>query len=281
MPASYSPRFAVVTGASSGIGLEFARRLADEGYDLLIAADLPAIRDAGRELEQRGITCQALQCDLSTAEGVENLIKAAVDFARPIDALIANAGIGLGRAFLDQDLQQALKVVHTNIDGTVMLVHGLGQKMRAQGQGRILITGSIAGVMPGSFEAVYAGTKAFLDSFSVALSNELEDSGVTVTCLMPGPTETDFFKRGGMMDTKVGSGEKQSAKEVAKIGYDAMMSGELAVVTGLKNKFQAALAHILPDSVLANLHRGMSEPGTGKDETPQSERERTDLPHPN
>jgi short-subunit dehydrogenase len=135
--------------------------------------------------------------------------------------------------------------------------------------------------MPGTFEAVYNGTKAFLDSFSVALSNELKDSGVTVTCLMPGPTETDFFKRGGMADTKVGSGEKQSAAEVANIGYEAMMSGELEVVAGLKNKFQAAMSHIMPDSVLANMHRNLAEPGSGKEEIPKSERERTDRPRPN
>jgi short-subunit dehydrogenase len=281
MATSTAQRFAIVTGASSGIGLELARRLAEEGYDLLIAADLPAIEEAGLELTQRGISCQALQCDLSTRDGVEQLIGAAEEIGRPLDALVANAGIGLGRAFLDQDLDEALKVVHTNVDGTLILLHRIGQIMRSQGQGRILITGSIAGLMPGTFEAVYNGTKAFLDSFSVALSNELKDSGVTVTCLMPGPTETDFFKRGGMADTKVGSGEKQSAAEVAKIGYEAMMSGELEVVAGLKNKFQAAMSHIMPDSVLANMHRNLAEPGSGKEEIPKSERERTDRPQPN
>jgi len=281
MAISTAQRFAIVTGASSGIGLELARRLAEEGYDLLIAADLPTIKEAGLELTQRGIRCQALQCDLSTRDGVEQLIGAAEEIGRPIDALVANAGIGLGHAFLDQNLDEALKVVHTNVDGTLILLHRLGQKMRSQGQGRILITGSIAGLMPGTFEAVYNGTKAFLDSFSVALSNELKDSGVTVTCLMPGPTETDFFKRGDMADTKVGSGEKQSAAEVAKIGYEAMMSGELEVVAGLKNKFQAAMSHIMPDSVLANMHRNLAEPGSGKAKIPKSERERTDRPQPN
>jgi short-subunit dehydrogenase len=280
MSTSSAQRFAIVTGASSGIGLELARRLAEEGYDLLIAADLPAITEAGQELAQRGVTCRSLQCDLSTRRGVESLIGAAEEIGRPIDAVVANAGIGLGDAFLDQDLDEALKVVHTNVDGTLILLHRLGQVMRSQGQGRILITGSIAGLMPGTFEAVYNGTKAFLDSFSVALNNELKGSGVTVTCLMPGPTETDFFKRGGMADTKVGSGEKQSAAEVAKIGYEAMMSGELEVVAGLKNKFQAAMSHIMPDSVLARMHRGMAEPGSGQDKTPKSERERTDRPQP-
>ncbi len=281
MSTSSVQRFAIVTGASSGIGLELARRFADEGYDLLIAADLPDIEQAAEELAQRGVGCKALQCDLSTRKGVEELIAAAREAARPIDALVANAGIGLGHAFLDQDLEEALKVVHTNIDGTLILLHRLGQVMRAQGQGRILITGSIAGLMPGTFEAVYNGTKAFLDSFSVALSAELKDDGVTVTCLMPGPTETDFFKRGGMADTKVGSGEKQSAADVANIGYEAMMSGELEVVAGLKNKFQAAMSHVLPDSALAKLHRNMAEPGSGQKEMPKSERERTDQPRPN
>jgi uncharacterized protein len=222
-----------------------------------------------------------VQCDLATRSGVNQLIAAAEETGKPIDALVANAGIGLGHAFLDQDLDEALRVVHTNVEGTLILLHRLGQSMRSQGRGRILITGSIAGLMPGTFEAVYNGTKAFLDSFSVALSNELKDSGVTVTCLMPGPTETDFFKRGGMADTKVGSGEKQNAADVAKIGYEAMMSGELEVVAGLKNKFQAAISHIMPDSVLAKLHRGMAEPGTGQKEIPKSEGERTDRPEPN
>jgi short-subunit dehydrogenase len=150
--------------------------------------------------------------------------------------------------------------------------------MRERGQGRILITGSIAGLMPGTFQAVYNGSKAFLDSFSVALSNELKDSGVTVTCLMPGATETDFFDRADMTDTKVGSSDKAHASDVAKTGFDAMMKGELKVVAGLGNKMRAAMAHVAPDSALAEMHRGMAEPGSGKAEEPQSKRERTDRP---
>jgi short-subunit dehydrogenase len=132
--------------------------------------------------------------------------------------------------------------------------------------------------MPGTFQAVYNGSKAFLDSFSVALSNELKDTGVTVTCLMPGATETDFFDRAGMADTKVGSSEKMSAAEVAKIGFEAMMKGELEVVAGFANKFRAAVSHVAPDSALAEMHRKMAEPGSGKAEEPKSKRERTDQP---
>jgi short-subunit dehydrogenase len=186
----------------------------------------------------------------------------------------------LGRAFLDQDIDEALKVAHTNIDGTIYLVHRVGRAMRERGRGRILITGSIAGLMPGTFQAVYNGTKAFLDSFSVALSNELKDSGISVTCLMPGATETDFFERADMMDTKVGTGEKANAADVAKVGFEAMMKGELKVVAGFANKLRAAVSHVAPDSALAQMHRGMAEPGTGQPKPTQSAQERTDRPRP-
>jgi uncharacterized protein len=271
-------KLAVVTGASTGIGLELARLCALDGYDLIIAADEPLIADAARELAENGVTCTPVQCDLATAEGVRRLTDAIGD--RSVDVLLANAGRGLGNAFLDQDLDEALRVVHTNIDGTVRLIFEVGRSMRRSGQGRILITGSIAGLMPGTFQAVYNGSKAFLDSFSVALSNELKDSGVTVTCLMPGATETDFFDRAGMLDTKVGSGEKASAADVAKVGFDAMMKGELHVVAGFANKVRAAISHVAPDSTLAQMHRGMAEPGHAKGEEPKSRRERTDRPRP-
>ena len=274
---SPNAKLAVVTGASTGIGLELARLCARDGFDLIIAADEPRVAEAADELAGSGVTCTPVQCDLGTAEGIKQLIE--VIGSRPVDALFANAGRGLGKAFLDQNLDQALAVVHTNIDGTVRLIHDVGRGMRSRGRGRILITGSIAGLMPGTFQAVYNGSKAFLDSFSVALSNELKDSGVTVTCLMPGATETDFFDRADMLDTKVGSGEKAHASDVAKVGYEAMMKGELKVVAGFANKVRAAVSHVAPDSALAEMHRGMAEPGQPNDKEPKSRRERTDRPH--
>jgi uncharacterized protein len=270
-------QLAVVTGASTGIGLELARLCANQDFDLIIAADEPLIENAARELSQT-VACSAVQCDLSTREGVDALIAAVEACGRPVDVLIANAGRGLGHAFLDQDIHEALKVVHTNVDGTINLVYRIGRGMRDRAQGRILITGSIAGLMPGTFQAVYNGSKAFLDSFSVALNNELKDSGVTVTCLLPGATETDFFERADMMDTAVGTGEKMNAAEVAKIGFDAMMAGELKVVAGFANKVRAAVAHVAPDSTLAQMHRSHAEPGTGKSSEPKSKSERTDRP---
>jgi uncharacterized protein len=269
-------QLAVVTGASTGIGLELARLCAQNGFDLIIAADEPLIENAAREISGMGVACTPIQCDLATAEGVQQLVTAIA--GRPVDALLANAGRGLGKAFLDQDLDEALRVIHTNIDGTVRLIFDVARDMRSRRSGRILITGSIAGLMPGTFQAVYNGTKAFLDSFSVALANELKDTGVTVTCLIPGATETDFFDRADMLDTKVGSGEKAHASDVAKTGFDAMMKGELKVVAGFSNKVRAAVSHIAPDSALAQMHRGMAEPGNGKAEEPQSKKERTDRP---
>lgn len=254
--------FAIVTGASSGIGLELARCCADAGFDLLIAADEPEIEAAAQALRVTNVNVTALQVDLSTMEGVDRLYAAAD--GRPVDALLANAGRGLGHAFLDEDFSQAKLVLDTNVTGTLYLLHKVAGQMRARNQGRILITGSIAGFMPGSFQAVYNGTKAFIDSFSFALRNELKDSAVTVTCLMPGPTDTEFFERADMLDTKVGQGSKADPAKVAKVGFEAMLDGEGDVVAGWKNKLQAALAHITPSSVLAEQHRKMAEPGTAK-----------------
>lgn len=255
-------QFAVVTGASTGIGLELARCCAEEGFDLLIAADEPEIEQAAASLRANGATVETLQADLATSEGVEKLYAAIK--GRPIDALLANAGRGLGRAFLDQDLGDVRRVIDTNVTGTVELIHKVGNDMRRRNAGRILITGSIAGFTPGAFQAIYNGTKAFLNSFSFAIREELKDTRITVTCLMPGATETEFFRRADMMDTKIGTGSKDDAGDVARQGFDAMMSGEGDVVTGLKNKVQSSVANVLPAGTLAKAHRNQAEPGTAK-----------------
>jgi uncharacterized protein len=254
--------FAIVTGASTGIGFELAKRCAKEGYDLLIAADEPAIEKAAASLRANGSKVEAVEADLATIEGVDKLYAAAG--GRPVDALLANAGRGLGHAFLDQDFAKARRVVDTNVTGTIYLVHKVGNDMRRRNSGKILITGSIAGFTPGSFQAVYNGTKAFLNSFSFALREELKDTEVTVTCLMPGATETEFFRRAEMMDTAVGTDEKDDAANVANNGFDAMMKGEGDIVSGLKNKVLTAASNVTPSGVLASQHRKMAEPGTAK-----------------
>ena len=263
--ATVSRSLAVVTGASSGIGYELAKVAAENDFDLIIAADEAEIEDAAINLRGFGCQVQAVETDLSTISGVDKLLETVSTDGRPVSALMANAGRGLGHAFLDQNFEQVRKVVDTNITGTIYLIHRVGQKMRDQNSGRILITGSIAGFMPGSFQAVYNGSKAFLNSFSFALRNELKDSEVTVTCLMPGATETEFFERADMLDTKVGQGEKDDPADVAKTGFDAMMRGDGDIVAGMKNKIQSAIANVTPSAMLAEQHRKMAEPGTGNE----------------
>jgi short-subunit dehydrogenase len=262
MPDTTKP-LAIVTGASTGIGYELAKLCAQNGYDLLIAADQAAVHDAAKDFQALGAAVESVEADLATLEGVDKL-HSAVN-GRPVGALLANAGHGLGHAFLDQDFTQVRHVIDTNITGTIYLIQKVGRDMRSRGEGRILITGSIAGFMPGTFQAVYNGTKAFIDSFSFALRNELKDAGVTVTCLMPGATETEFFERAGMMDTKVGQDTKDDPADVAKVGFEAMMRGDGDVVSGWKNKITTALASITPAGMLAEQHRKMAEPGTGKE----------------
>jgi short-subunit dehydrogenase len=258
--ATQSRPLAVVTGASSGIGFELARACVAAGFNLVVAADEEAIHTSADSLRATGGLVDALKVDLSTPEGVDALY-AKIE-GRPVAALLANAGRGLGGAFLDQPFVDVRRVVDTNVMGTLYLLQKVGRDMRARGQGRILITGSIAGFMPGTFNAVYNGTKAFIDSFAAALRAELKDSGVTVTCLMPGATDTQFFARAGMLDTKVGTDKKQPAAEVAKVGFEAMMKGEGEVVSGFGNKVRAAVAHVMPSEALAEQHRKTAAPGT-------------------
>jgi uncharacterized protein len=253
---------AVVTGGSSGIGFELARQCLENGFDVVIAADR-GVEGAVTDLSALGGSVEGVETDLATPSGVDKLYNALQ--GRTVDALLANAGHGLGKAFLDQKFEEVSHVIDTNITGTLYLLQRIVSDMRARGAGRVLITGSIAGFMPGAFQAVYNGTKAFIDSFSWALRNELKDSGVTVTCLMPGVTDTEFFERANLMDTKVGTQEnKADPAEVARTGFKAMMDGEGDVVAGLKNKLQAAIANVTPSAVLAEQHRKMAQPGSAR-----------------
>ncbi|KSB91775.1 oxidoreductase [Caulobacter vibrioides] len=232
---------AVVTGAASGVGYELARLAAEDGYDLVIVADLSSIVEAKAGLDQYGGRVYALQVDLSTIEGVDELVELVAD--RPVDALMINADRGLGYGFLDQDWTEARLVIDANVTGAVYLIQHLARDMRERDRGRILITGSIAAFMPGSFQAVYNGSKAFLDSFAWSLRNELKDTSVTVSCLMPGPTDAGVFADADPLD---GARRRHSGRtdpaHVALAGYRAMQKGEGDVVAGFKTKLQSALA---------------------------------------
>ena len=256
-------KFAIVTGASTGIGFELASIAAERGHDLLVVADEPLIDAAAADFRRHRVEVRSIEADLATIEGVDRLLHAAG--GRQVDILCANAGRGLGRAFLDQKVEDWRHVIDTNITGTIYLLQQVMRQMVARDQGKVLVTGSIAGYMPGTFNAVYNGTKAFIDNFTDALRNEIKDSGgVTLTTLMPGPTETEFFERADLMDTKVGTDEKDDAGKVALEGWEAMMKGEAHVVTGWKNKIQKTVANVTPASALAEMHRRMAEPGTGR-----------------
>jgi len=263
--------FAIVTGASTGIGYELAKLCAENGFDLLVAANEPEIEQAADDFRSLGVNVQTVQMDLATKDGIEQLYSATN--GRPVDALLANAGQGLGHAFLDQDFVEIKHVIDTNITGTVDLIHRVGQDMRERNQGRILITGSIAGHIPGAFQAVYHGTKAFIDSFAVALRNELKDTAITVTCLQPGATDTEFFVRADMTDTKVGTQKKDNPEDVAKVGFEAMLKGEGDVISGMKNKLQVAASGVVSQDTLAEQNRKLSEPGTAK--KPRTQKSKT------
>ncbi|WP_102108284.1 SDR family NAD(P)-dependent oxidoreductase [Oceaniglobus roseus] len=252
-------KLSVVTGASTGIGRELARLCAKEGHDLILCADDAALDRAAAELRDSGGSVRAVRADLAMAEGVGQLVGEIGE--RPVDHLMANAGVGLGDAFLEQSLDDVVRVIRTNVEGTTRLLHHVGRGMAAAGRGRILVTGSIAGEIPGSYQAVYNATKAYLDSLSYAIRNELEGTGVSVTCLMPGPTDTAFFTRAGMEETPVGQDDgKDNPAQVARIGYDAMMRGDGRVVSGFMNKVQSMFAGVIADEVLAKVRRRMTDP---------------------
>jgi len=255
-------KLAIITGASTGIGFELATFAAQDGYDLIVVADEPLIDAAATDFKQFGTEVRSVQADLATIEGVDLVLAAAG--GRRIDLLCANAGQGLGHAFLDQDVAAWRHVVDTNITGTVYLLQKVLRDMVAWERGKVLVTGSIAGYIPGSFNAVYNATKAFIDNFTDALRNEIKDvEGVTLTTLMPGPTETEFFDRADMLDTKVGADEKKAdPAKVAKDGWEALMNGKASIVSGMMNKLQVAAAGVAPASVMAEMHRGMAEPGS-------------------
>jgi uncharacterized protein len=253
----------MVTGASSGIGRELAQQFAEHGFDLVVNAENDGVYAAAVELRATGADVRAVRADLRTAEGVEQLWSAVSDTGRPLDAAALNAGVGKGGAFVDTELADELAIIDLNVTSTVRLAKHILREMTSRKEGRVLITSSIASTMPGSFQAVYNASKSFLQSFAEALQEELRDSGVTVTSLMPGPTETDFFRRADMEDTKVGASSKDDPAQVAKQGFDALMKGERRIVAGsLSTRAQEAAGKVLPDALKAKAHRRMAEPGS-------------------
>ena len=256
-------QLAVVTGASSGIGLELAKLFATNGYHLVIVAEDEGIESVADQLRSIGPMVEPVQVDLATQDGVEELWNRVQEMGRPVDAIAINAGVGVGGPFLETDLDEEINLINLNVTGAVHLAKHVVQHMSERGEGKILFTSSIAADMPAPFEAVYGASKAFLLSFSEALRNELKDTNITVTALQPGPTDTNFFDRAGMQDTKVGADKKDDPADVARDGFEALMAGKDKVVAGsFKNVVQSKMAHVTPDTMTAAMHRKLSEPGS-------------------
>ncbi len=256
---------ALVTGASSGIGYELARLFGEHGHDLVVNAEDERLEHAARRLRETGAEVRAVRADLRTAEGVDRLVAALTGLT--VDVAALNAGVGQGGAFVDTDPADDQSVIDLNVTSAVRLAKPLLRDMVARGVGRLMFTSSVAATMPGSFQSVYNASKSFVQSFAQALQEEVSDTGVTVTSFMPGPTETDFFRRAGMEDTKVGTMDKDDPAQVARQAYDAVMKGRGKLVTGsAKTKAQGVADKVLPDRVKAAVHRRMAEPGTAPDD---------------
>lgn len=258
--------FAVVTGGSSGIGRALAAQFVAHGYDVLVAAEDAGVDEAARALATNDGTVEALRTDLATAEGVEALAARLDDSGRPLDAVAINAGIGIGGYFVETPLERELELLDLNVRSTVHLTKRILPRMVERGRGRLLFTASIAGLMATPYEAVYGASKAFVKSFAAAIRNEVRERGVTVTTLMPGPTETNFFERADMMDTKIGNQPKVDAETVARQGFDALMNGTAEIVAGnLETKVEGATATLLPEAVTAARHGSAARPGSAQD----------------
>lgn len=255
---------AVVTGASSGIGHELAKELAAQGFDLLVVAETDEITTVPAQLERAGSQVTAMKADLTVPKEVEGFAAKVRAMNRPVSVLAVNAGVGVSGGFVrDTSLADQLAVVDLNVRSAVHLVKLLVPDMVDRARGRLLFTSSIAATSPGPFQAVYHASKAFLQSFAQGLREELKDTGVTVTAVMPGPTATRFFERAGMTDTKIGADPKDDATEVARQAVHATLAGKDHVVTGsLRNKVQTVAGRLLPDRLLTAVQRRVSAPGT-------------------
>ena len=249
----------LVTGASSGIGEELAREMVRNGFDLIVVAEDEGVLDIAAELSDRA-DVQPVRADLATRSGNEMVIDLVAQQGRPLEAAAINAGIGVHGRLIETDLEEHLRLIALNIVSAVHLGRSIAKDMVGRGTGRLLFTSSVASQMPGPFYTTYAASKSFIQSFALGLREELNDTGVTVTALMPGPTDTEFFDRAGMDGTKVAEGPKDDPADVAKAGFAAMMSGDDQLLTGWRNKMQAAAAGVLPDAMAAKVHRSMTEP---------------------
>lgn len=256
-------KFAAITGASSGIGYELAKEFASNGFDLIIVSETEKIHEVVPQLEGYGVTVKSVIFDLSKRRGVDGFYRAIKAIGRPLDAAALNAGVGVGGAFLENDLNEELSMINLNVSGLVHLSKHILRDMVARGEGKVLFTSSIASTTPGPYLAVYHATKAFVQSFVQGVREELKETGVTLTALMPGATETEFFHRAHMDETEIGVSAKDLPGDVAKAGFEAMMAGRDHVIGGSwKNTADALLARVTTETARAKEAAKGSKPGS-------------------
>jgi short-subunit dehydrogenase len=260
-------QWAVVTGASSGIGYELAKQFVMHGFDILITAEDGGIVEAAQALSQYGTQVESFQVDLAREGGVDKLYSRIQQENRPLAAIAINAGVGVGGASFDKtSLEMEMNLLRLNVISVMHLTKYVLRDMIAQGHGRILFTSSVAAFMPGPYESVYSASKAFVQSFAEGLRAETKDKNIVITSLQPGPTETNFFHRAGMDDTKVGGAKKDDPADVARQGFEALMEGRDAIIAGsFKNKVEANIAKIIPQKAAAKMHESMTKPNSPRD----------------
>ncbi|MGM9478107.1 SDR family NAD(P)-dependent oxidoreductase [Pedobacter sp. GSP4] len=257
--------FALITGATSGIGLELAKLLAKDNFNLIIVArGEDKLSSVATLLNKQGVEVLTISKDLSQPGSAEALYNEIKEKAIQVEVLINDAGQGAYGKFIETDLEKELAIIHLNISSLITLTKLFLKEMVARGRGKILNVASVAGKAPGPYQAVYHGTKAFVHSFNEAVRSEVAGTGVTITSLLPGATDTDFFRKADMLDSKiVQSGDLADPAAVAKDGYEAMLAGKDMMVSGLKNKIQVALGNLTPDSMQAEQMKKIQEPAKG------------------
>jgi uncharacterized protein len=262
-----TPRpLALVTGASSGIGLELAKQFAEHGFDLVVVAEDAELDAAALQLRQLGAAVSPITADLTVRGEVEKVVAAVRGSGRPLDAAALNAGVGVGGRFVENDLDAEIGMVELNCISTMHLAKRVAQDMVARGEGRILFTSSVASQAPEPFQAVYSATKAFVQFLALGIREELTDTGVTVTALLPGPTDTEFFDRGDLTDTKLGASDsKDDPALVARQGFEGLMKGETSVFAGsVSSKLMGRLSALMPDSIAGKTHKPVTAPGSAE-----------------
>lgn len=259
--------YALITGATSGIGYELAKLFANDGYNIIMVARTQ------QDLEQRtqefkneyGIEVITISKDLFEPDAAFELYDEVKSKGLQVDVLVNDAGQGQFGLFVEQDIRRLLDIIQLNINSLTVLTHLLVKDMVQRNEGKILQLASIASETPGPWQAVYHGTKAYVLSFTEALINELKNTNITVTALQPGATDTHFFNKADMLNSKVLDTKLSDPAKVAKDGYDALMKGDDKVVSGLKNKVMVAMSNVMPDTMVAEQMNKMQKDKTRDD----------------